>query len=162
MNSLSRSLPPSQNPGRAALQSRRLRQEPTEAGPRNAPAGPAAVPAAGAAPSPPTGKDLLFRMMPTGTATVMGLLTVRVQRAANRIRIQAGSLADVVIQKSGNRYAFIENGAAPVEIQDVKTRRTATGTHFDVVLASGKRVGMEISNDRRSLTAMGHELHFEI
>lgn len=111
--------------------------------------------------SPSTGQDLLFRMMPTGTATVMGFVTVKVQRAANRIRIQAGSLADVVIQKSGNRYAFIENGAAPVEIQDVKTRRTATGTHFDVVLASGKRVGMEISADRRSLRAMGHELHFE-
>ncbi len=145
---------------RVAQQARRPASLSQATAPSPGPARATPAPAAPSAPAP-TGKDLLFKMMPTGTARVMGFLTVAVQRAKDRIRIQAGDLADVVIQKNGSRYAYSENGGAPVEIQDVKTRRTVTGTHFDVLLASGKRVGMEISADRRSLTAMGYELHFQ-
>lgn len=104
-------------------------------------------------------REQLFRMIPTGRATVFGFVSVNVSRAADRVTIDAGSFGRAVIAKQQGEYYFQQDNKPPVRVKGVTSSSNgAGGLRFDITLDSGKQHSMEILADGRTLRYEKHQL----
>lgn len=131
--------------------------------------GASTLPASGSAPvAPPPSAGLapmadareqLFRMIPTGRATVFGLVSVNVSREADRVRIDAGSFGQAVISKQQGEFYFQQDNKPPIRVKGVASSSNgAGGLRFDITLDSGKQHSMELLADGRTLRYEKYQL----
>lgn len=121
---------------------------------------PEATPKRKAAGSDTSGVPELIGKIPVGKGTVMGFVTVTIQKVGQGLRINAGSFADMTIDKIGGQWVVEQPGKPTEVIERATTASDGNGGVDATIDLKGARspITFGIGADGRSLVCDGYSV----